>query len=67
MLNPSKPKLTILGLSTTCPDGTSEGCKGEFLMTAVKDIVSSADRRVGGGGQREGGVSPLALGSMTPC
>ncbi|KAL4424178.1 hypothetical protein ABPG75_001479 [Micractinium tetrahymenae] len=48
VLNPSQPKLTVLGLSAACPDGASNGCDGQFLMQAVKDVyeVDASGARV---------------------
>lgn len=50
MLNPSKPKLTVLSTSTACGDGstTSADCAGQFLMTAIKDLyeVDAAGAKV---------------------
>ncbi|KAL4451678.1 hypothetical protein ABPG75_007340 [Micractinium tetrahymenae] len=47
VLNPSQPKLTVLGLTAACPDGSS-GCAGQFLMQAVQDVyeVDAAGSRV---------------------
>ncbi len=54
VLNPSQPKLTMLGLSAVCPDGASMGCDGQFLMQALKDVVSGSGAvdSVGGAGSR---------------
>lgn len=50
VLNPSKPKLTVLSTTTACGDGstTSADCAGQFLMTAIKDLyeVDAAGAKV---------------------
>ena len=39
ILNPSKPKLTVVSTAAVCGDGTvSSACSGQFLMTALHKL-----------------------------
>lgn len=44
VLNPSKPKLTVLSTSSACGDGATESadCAGQFLLTSLKDVFEIA-------------------------